>query len=61
MIEISASRRPAIHSNRDGGDVKTTGAESDGEIRISISNTGPGIPDAEIDKHCVDAAIQPLV
>jgi signal transduction histidine kinase len=40
----------AIKYNRDGGDVKMTGAESDGEIRISISNTGPGIPDAEIDK-----------
>ncbi len=40
----------AIKYNVDGGRIEVTGEQSDAEVSIMITNTGPGVADAEIDK-----------
>jgi signal transduction histidine kinase len=40
----------AIKYNVDGGRIEVTGEQSDVDVTITISNTGPGVADAEIDK-----------
>ncbi len=56
--------RNAIKFNRPGGEVRVETAEVDGEVRITVRDTGIGIPSADLPRifersYCVDKARSP--